>query len=556
MIISAFKEIGAAIRKPHTPEERELISNEKILSYIKLTYPNTPNPSKILTMEFSTEDVLVHLREIMKAVTVATENGDFNNINVTEFKKKNGFFKIPKSGNSVDKFVKDLLDIVSRNLSPGKKLDDLLGLLTIIPGEYDDLRHDGLRMLRGNQKGTRVYFSPTMFCTCNNSQHRLKEFPLWKINLSGYPGFQDEKLKEFFNYFPNVNNFSQVNMESSESIFKFLLSILFLKAINGNIQDDWDLRRMIYVVPVIDGRWPYQVPDFVDYYSSCLDAKSGNKGICEICGNLKQVSDGLTGELGFYTKNQEGFAVIGMKSGNLMCDECKDLTQLGFSYVKENLEYYIANRGTNKSPIMSYLIPYSPEPGNLLRLLKSIRNPSKNALENIISIGNVLDGVRDSEGSSDEGKEEADELDDLLSVLGLVFEEKYPYSLMVVTFYHPEGQSKNFHNILDIINMDYQKCVKIRNAIVKVRSDGNRLMIKHLHHIFGISAVENIRKLLRMESFNMEKLCSDVFRKTKRKFLEDIMKNVGKKQLSSFDIRKFKWFLDLSDELELIEVEE
>ncbi len=280
-------------------------------------------------------------KKIYKYITENYKNiDDISNYFKIKVRVKQFVKRIKKFKDKLEE--KDLDTIIGKKLI-GKKMDDkerlqiFLNLVEKVdPNLISDLKkssvkidisdfdlnnYDNIKLLLGNQTGTKTYFSPVMYSDIKSN--RVPKFPLWKINLS----VSDEKYKCFFDLFPSVMDYGRISEFESNEIIQVFISEIFLKILNDWLSDkniDNDKYYFLFVFGNDEKffyDYPFEDDCFLEYYKSEIK-ESGKKGICEICGKKKTVIDGPKSDIGFYTDDQNGFVPIFLKKPYKICNNC------------------------------------------------------------------------------------------------------------------------------------------------------------------------------------------------------------------------------------------
>jgi hypothetical protein len=275
--------------------------------------------------------------------------------------------------------------------------DDLESIISFNIREFDPKNNDDIRLLLGNQIGTKTYFSPVLYQSVVRNQ--VPEFPLWKINLS----IQGKNYKEFFNIVPSVLEYGRLKEKKAKNIIKTFSSEIFIKLINKWLKNkNMDSGKYYFLLIFGSGKklfydYPIEDANLVEYYLDEME-ESGEKGYCQICGGYKKVIDGPMSDIGFYTNDQKGFVPIFFDKTYKICNDCSSFLTVGLNFLQENLEFYLKSRGKNKNPLSYYLIPYNQDLELLKELLMEVKNiRSKEINKKYVIKQDRINNIRDSD---------------------------------------------------------------------------------------------------------------------------------------------------------------
>ncbi|MHA1252775.1 MAG: hypothetical protein ACTSRP_22500 [Candidatus Helarchaeota archaeon] len=510
MLINALINIGKSLEK----QVERTDFDPDIIKYINLKYPNPPKMDYIIKITIK-PCILEEFAKLKKKI----EN--INKDNLSEFVN----IKLNKSKKQ------ELVSQIFGEIEPD--FEDFNKCIETNIFEYED--EHAYKMLRGDQSGASVFLSPTMFAKI--SARKIVEFPLWKIkldsnilrNLKRDENETDDFIIEFFNQLPNMKENSKLIDSDTDFIFKFIISDIIKNVLNKSIEN-YSLKTGFYYFPIcFNGQWPYENELIKEYYRIKIsDSGSAEKGICEGCGQIKEISEGLSKELGFFSVDQLSFVYSFFQHKKYrLCNECKYFAEKGFNYVKKNLRLYLGNRGTNKNPFEMYVIPITEKIEDLKKVLSKINFNRINAekdknLEKIKRTGDVALEAKESR-IEEESIQEKKDLNILLLNLSSMGkkESKLRFELLLITFYHPEGQSSNFHNIISIDIMDYEKIINIAKALAELNNSGEWIYLSDIFYIFGQHKFRTyISKLLNLKSIKLADLCKDAFLNQKKDFFK------------------------------------
>jgi len=522
MLLNALVQIGKSIK---TTRKSNIRLDSELIKYIDLKYPNPPKTDKVIKII-----IKPNILEFFENLETKIEKTDLSEFINESISKKERALKI---GNIINKI----------NLN----IDDLKSCIETELFEYNkDLDY---KMLRGEQKGTSVFLSPMMYAKI--SSKKLNEFPLWKINLdlekissSKEPDEIEILVRKFFEKVPNIKEYSKIKNKDTQLIIKAVLSEIFLSVLN-DIIEIYELKSGFYFFPLcFDNKWPFEINIFKDYYKAKIKFGTSDKErICEGCGKKSNVNNGLTGELGFFSVDQKSFSYpFFVKDQYQLCNDCNFYAEKGFNYVQNNLNLYLGSRGHNKNPFEMYVIPIAEDPDALPEILKKINfnrgtTSKTNKLDRIKKAANAATIAKESHLAPD-NEEEKTEMDDNISEdaadkdffniiinLGIKNQKEKTqssrFSLLLITFYHPEGQSSIFHNILSVEFLEYDKIIKLAQALTNLEIAGDRFYLKYIYHIFGIHKFRPyISKLLNLYPINVSTLCKDAYSNLKIAFFK------------------------------------
>lgn len=514
MILQKIKQIGETISENYSPILKELetpspyLSNN-IIKYIKEKYINTPFTQGYIKIKIKLNGFLSRIHQFGNLI-----DSNFEKLELLKaFLDKKGKFK-PESRKEL--FIK-ILEICDSSL-----LEELSQkYVNLEQFEYSIENHDDIRLLIGNQTGTKIYFSPVMFSEI--SSKGMKEMPLWKINLE----IKGDPLKNFFDLIPGVKNYSQIASLTGKNIIQTFISDIFLQIINDFISTLTLKKKVryyfVFCFQIEDSepyRLPYQQDELVQYYQSKISSE-GNIGLCQICGRPDvSIIDGPKNEIGFYTDDQIGFLLVSLKNEYKICQECNSYLISGLNFIQHYLQFFIMKRGTDKNPLLSYFIPYCDDINDLQDILELVKKSkkSKDRLENIKEQSQIIGNIEEQEELS--GSTGMDDGMDFFTI-----ESNKKFSILVIIFYHPEGQSKSFHNILDIIYLDYENVKKIAKAYKELKEKNRNLKLKFLDSVFGRSKAETyICNLLNLKKINLNLLYKDVYQNNVKQIIHDVSK--------------------------------
>ncbi|MHA1797085.1 MAG: hypothetical protein ACTSVY_01445, partial [Candidatus Helarchaeota archaeon] len=380
-------------------------------------------------------------------------------------------------------------------------------------------------------------------------------------------------IRKFFDYLPSMMESSKIRENKPELILKAMISELFLRSINEKIQN-YELKTGKYFVPIcFNDKWPYDIELFKKYFSQESKSKKVTKGICEGCGKQGELSKGLFGEIGFYTIDQNSFKYPFL--GNLpyqLCEKCKFYAEKGFDYVKNNLKLYLGSRGPNKPPFEMYVIPIIDEIDDLPSVLKKIKfsveqrkdvngikhaaNAALSAKESQLSDETKLNVDKESEKKIDEPKGRLDLTNMFSNIIEDFFEKKRKrirFSLLFILFYHPEGQSSMFHNIISIDFMDYERIIKLGEAIRDLENSGERFYFRDLYHEFGVHKFRvYLSKFLNLSKMSLSTLCKDAYINSKKDFFQFMADPNNPPKYIRSNLRNLNSFIKITRSLNLL----
>ena len=488
MLINALVEIGKSLEG----EVENTQYDSEIVKFIDMRYSNPPKMDKIIKINI--KPCILKSFQLLKE---KIKQFDLNEYNLKKYINK----KLNKKERQ--EVVEQIIEIIKPNLEDFKKCMDTQLV------EYKP--KNAYQMLRGEKSGAAVFLSPTMFAKI--SSKKITEFPLWKINLELNIVEEQKKndetelfMREFFQNLPNMQENSKLSENDPELIFKFIISEIFSRVLNSYIEN-YNLKTGFYFFPIcFYGKWSYEFELIREYYKKKIgESGKAHDGICEGCGEIKKIDDGLTKELGFFSTDQKSFEYSFFQTPRYqLCNECKFYAEKGFNYVKKNLRVYLGNRGKDKSPFEIYIIPIAENLENLSNILPTINfnrtiSGKDKKLKQIKKAGEVAKEAKESIQKFTSDKEEKiadnsegdqgrkDFVNFLLNLGSEGSKRSQPrFELLLITFYHPEGQSSNFHNIVSIELMDYKKIIRVAKALVNLDKRGNTIYLADIYHIFGI----------------------------------------------------------------------
>jgi hypothetical protein len=546
MILNYIKQIGKAIQEDYSSFLKELRKysssvNEDLIHYIKDNYKNyTSKIDKYVAINIYIDEFIERLNQFSEKL----QNSNLEDL-ITD---KNINKKFKKS-----KRLQVFEEIVSKTDS--NLFDDLESIISFNIREFDPKNNDDIRLLLGNQIGTKTYFSPVLYQSVVRNQ--VPEFPLWKINLS----IQGKNYKEFFNIVPSVLEYGRLKEKKAKNIIKTFSSEIFIKLINKWLKNkNMDSGKYYFLLIFGSGKklfydYPIEDANLVEYYLDEME-ESGEKGYCQICGGYKKVIDGPMSDIGFYTNDQKGFVPIFFDKTYKICNDCSSFLTVGLNFLQENLEFYLKSRGKNKNPLSYYLIPYNQDLELLKELLMEVKNiRSKEINKKYVIKQDRINNIRDSDLIVEKIKENEQsknitQIVDGLDFLGYDFKKKY--SLLIIIFYHPDGQSGSFHNITNIIHLNYFQVEKILKALAKAKLHNKSLKLKSLYYIFGDYRMEKyVSSILSLTKINRRRMFQDAYLNIKEKFLQDIL-NPDELNETKPTIFQFLSYLYIISELNLI----
>ncbi|MHA1972509.1 MAG: hypothetical protein ACTSW1_05940 [Candidatus Hodarchaeales archaeon] len=535
MILNALIQIGRSLPR----KEKDFDLDEEIINYIDLKYPNPPKIKYIIRIIIKPEMI-----DFLKGLERKIEQTELQDIKYGKINKK-----------ELDLFVQKIISQVKPDFERLKNCLDT--------EKHDYKKEHDYMMLRGNKGGTSIFLSPTLYETIN-SKTGLTKFQLWKISLDLEGTLEENKLTEeenlileFFKYVPSLTKSTMIKENDPKSIVRFIMTAVLAKVLNEIITDKYDCKKGSYYMPFcFNGKWPYEFSLLREYYKKKISSDSKNKqGVCEGCGRLTDTSDGLTGELGFYTVDQKGFAYSFQTNDKYqLCDDCKKNVEKGFSYVKEHQTVYLGDRGKNENPYMLYVIPVVENPDDLPVVLKKVdlaRKESK--LQKIREAGAVATKAKKSkEGKKKTTKDSKMDFFEMLPVR--VGKTEPPFSLLLVVFYHPKGQSSAFHNIISIDFLDYTRIIRLSQQLSKLNLDwGEQLTLKDIYFIFGQHKFRKyITSLLNLKQMDLRQLCKDAYLNLKVDFFRQVAKPEESSNYIGLNLKRLNSFIRLSRSLNLL----
>ncbi|MGQ4876288.1 MAG: hypothetical protein ACP6IY_19680 [Promethearchaeia archaeon] len=553
MLINALVEIGKCIDK----DVGDTGFDKDIVKFINMRYSDPPKMDKIIKI-----NVKRCILDILNDLKQKIAKMDFNSLEIEKYVNKKFTKKTEKK-----EFLEKLINIINPDY---EKFNDCISTELL---EYkEDIAY---KMLRGEQSGASVYISPTMFAKI--SAKKIDEFPLWKIKLDttvlNLEEDEDSKdfIIEFLNNLPNMGENSKLKSSEPEMIFKFAISKIIADALNRQVES-YNLKTGFYFFPIcFNEKWPYDYKILRDYYKKQIGGRGKAKmGICEGCGMKKNVEDGLTGELGFFSSDQKSFEYsFFINKKYQLCDECKYFAEKGFNYVKKNLKVYLGSRGKQKNPYFIYVIPIAESIESLAEILPEInfkRNIERGAsIENVKTAGGVIKKSLKSQEKPESGdleenleaSEEIESKDDFINfIINIHEKKKIPrFELIIILFYNPDGQASDFHNIISINFIEYEKLLTLSKAFTELENLGKYINLYDIFFIFGIHKFRTyITKLLNLEKINLSNLCKDAYLAQKRKFFEFMADptNVSHDNYTKFNLYRLNNYLKLLNILELI----
>ena len=435
--------------------------------------------------------------------------------------------------------------------------------ISIEPFEYK--RELDYKMLRGERSGREIYYSPTL--TAKISQQGLSDFPLWKIklnlkdnNLLNTEGLSNEDkelynfTENFYDYIPNLDQMKKLENNEPRTVIRLIIAEIFKILINQKLKEfSKKYKKNQYYFPIcLEGKWPYEIRPFVEYYKNKIGKMSSKKkGTCECCGEQTDVDDGLTKELGFYSTDQKSFTYIFHKNKQYqICSKCEFKIKKGFNHVMENLNIYLGNRGTNKNPARMYVIPIVANSNDLAELLNQMKFKSTKSIQTIDeNIENLGDKIKKEEKNEEETQEP-----DIFKLFDKELVNKIPYSLLLITYYQSEGQSKDFCNIMGIDFINYEKIVKLSEFIYKLKKEENeKFSFKDIYYIFGLHKFKTyISKMLNLKKLEVENICKDAYLNMKIDFFKLLSDPLKESSYLRLNLRRFNTYLKLVGGLNLI----
>jgi len=536
MLLNSLIQIGMSLQ---TNQKIDTDLEPELVSYLDLKYSNAPKTEKIIKIII--KPCILKRFEIIKQQIATIDLNNYINV------------KIKKENRAT------IIGAIIKKINP-----DLTEFKKCIETELIDYKKElNYMMLRGEQKGTTIYFSPTM--TSKISSKKLKEFPLWKINLSSLSDSGDEKLEEdeafirdFFKNIPSLNEYKRISNNDPNLIFKTILSNLFLSVLNDLIAD-YNLKSGTYYFPLcFSNKWPYEYDIFKKYYKNKLTT-SAKEGLCEGCGKRVPVSKGLTGELGFFSTDQKSFQYsFFVNTDYQLCNQCRFYVEKGFIYVKENLNLYLGSRGTRKNPIEMYILPICEDAETLPEILRKIDfnrdlSSSKNHLKRIQSGAEAAIRAQESQTAKGIKPSNSDFLNCLINFGIEGDSNKHQFSLLLITFYHPEGQSSAFHNIISAELLNYDKIITLGQTLSNLEKEGERFYLKDIFFIFGIHKFRTyISNLLNLHPLNLSTLCKDAYLNFKIDFFK-FMADLGNTQTYiPLNLKRLNTFITLAGRLNIL----
>jgi hypothetical protein len=548
MILKYIRDIGEAIQEDTGKILQKLkikapSMNAKLVHYIKDNYTYVKNIEKYIAVKIAIKPFIGRIKEFI------------DKCNSSDLGKK-----IPDD--LLNKKIKkkkriEVFEKIYKDIDP-KLLTDLEKTIKFEIRDFDLHNHDDLKLLIGNQLGTKIYHSPVMYQGV--SQNQIQELPLWKINLS----IDKSPYKELFGLFPSVIEYGRIAERSGEELARVFCSEMIQIIINDNLQKANLKSRKYYIAFLFTEEkledapeYPYEEEELVNYFKSELK-EEGVPGICQICGKEEMVREGPKGDLGFYTDDQKGFVPIHLDNSYTICQECNSYLIAGRNFIQSNLEFKLMNRGSRTkplNPLLAYFIPYNEDSEKLEQILRIIETFQKEDREGLKGLAkkDIIDFEMEEiiEADMEDKEEENLQLKDGFELLNIPI--NISFSLLIVIFYHPEGQSSSFHNIKRIIHLNADEINKINSVYRTLRKEKNRsFSLRSLYYLFGQHKMEQyVYSILSLQKMNKRTLYRDVYQNLKQSFLEDAL-NPNKTASTRPTMHTFTSYLFMVKELDLL----
>lgn len=540
MILNALVQIGENLKE----KEVNFDLDEEIVRYINLKYNKPPSIPKIIKIIIKPQ-IIDYLESIKRKLTEIKFTG-IESGKIDKIKRKS-------IENQIIEQIKPEIEILREGLDT----------------ELHEYRkeHD-YQMLRGNKTGAAVFFSPTFYEKITGKTG-ITSLPLWKVKLDLTSHLIPEEnsqnfLSRFFEVLPNLKEFNNIDVDDTQSVFKFVISRIFTEAINSHLITKYSLKTGIYYISLcFNNKWPSEFETFRSYYKSNISSGGlGSMGICEGCAKEKSISNGLTGELGFYTIDQKGFTYPFLTNESYqLCEECKINAEKGLNYVKEHQRLYLGSRGKNKSPYQMYVIPIAEDSTNIEKilpkvdLLRSSLNQDEN-LHRIETTSVIIQEIQEENASEpDEVLTKKDLLDSFLEYSEDDSKaDRIRFSLLLVAFYHPEGQSKAFHNIISIDFLEYENIIKLGKNLAKIRLEHNEMLsLRDIYYIFGEHKFRKyISNLFNLKRMNLRLLCKEANMNCKKEFTKLMVKPQTASSYVGLNLKRANTYIRLARSLELV----
>ncbi len=549
MILKTIMEIGKSIKEDVTDTLEELQRHSPnlgsdIIHYIREEYGYSKKCKNYIVVKIAINPFISRLNEFLDKCS--------RNTNLTEL-ISDDLIKIKLNKNKRQEIFERLYSKVDPNLI----IDLQQKAIKVELRDFDYNEFDDIKLLLGNQHGTTIFYSPVMYQSVSKSL--VTELPMWKIKLST----EDKVNSSFFDKLPTITEYNTITKISSECIRKVFISDIFLSVINDYLKDI-GLKSSKYYIVFLLGKgnlqevkdYPYEIESFVDYYNSKISGTDeGPRGLCELCLEKKPVIPGPKSKIGFYTDDPKGNVPIHLNNTYTICKECNSYLIAGRNFIKSNLRFKLANRGTKrkpKNPLFAYFIPYTDDNDNLSEILnffKILEKKDKEGLEGLVRkeiITNEFLYVMESRMNEDDHRIIQDSLDFLMIPFKLHF------SLLIIIFYHPEGQASSFHSVKRIIYLNSNDIDRINNAYKKLKDRNRTFSLKSLFYLFGEYKIEKyILSFLELRKMNKRILYKDAYMMLKRGFLRDAL-NPDKTSTIRPTMFTFTSFLYLLKELKLL----
>ncbi|MHA1757988.1 MAG: hypothetical protein ACTSVV_14540, partial [Promethearchaeota archaeon] len=554
MLLNALVNIGRVIEGETELEDFAKKYDPEIVKFINMRYSSPPKMDRIVKI-----NIAPGILDAFDTVKLGIERIDpefWKNI-IDKFKKK-----LDKKKRDENK--KEVINEIIKKLN--LDINDFQRYISLEVIEYNK-EHPYL-MLRGEKKGNNVFLSPTMFTKI--SSKKIESFPLWKINLDIsliLPEKEDEEIifiKNFFQNLPSLSETSKIKEIDADLIFKFIISEIFLRVLNSDIERE-NLKTGYYFFPIcFNGKWPHNIEIFKEYYKKkTLSDENAPIGICSGCGERKNVEKGLTKELGFFSIDQNSFTYSFFKDSNYqLCNECKYLVEVGFNHVKKDLRIFLGarGRGKRKNPYELYVIPIADDLQTLSKILKELKF-TKDYKEKIIKAGELAQESNNQE--EEEGEEVSEQIlpakEDLHNFfINYYFsrgekKEKDRFELLLITYYHPDGQSSDFHNIISIDLLDHEKIIKLSDVLSELELNGEFISLKDIFFLFGIHKFKTyISKYLNLKRIDLSTLCRDAYLNLKQEFFKFMSNPSNPPNFIRLNLYRLNIYFKLINKLNLI----
>nr|MDO8115585.1 TM1802 family CRISPR-associated protein [Candidatus Sigynarchaeota archaeon] len=527
MIWSYLEAIGRCVPGVESTGSAGINIPVELAEHIKNAYPEPPGSNQVLVVTIPVDAFTNRLDALIEIINQKSSSIEktYNSIDLHKAKKE--------AAEILPKIIEDILSNV-----PNSLYDDLANLITTEIVDYSE--EIMFKILRGDDRGNNVFKSITHF-TKGKPKVGLTELPLWKIRLK-QQAWSTPSISRFINYIPNNTETREIDWaEGGMALFKLVFSDILCKVINKSIASLSLIAKSYPVCFKLDGKWPAEYPEFVQYYLAQITSTS--IGTCSICGREDVSIEELpTKQIGFFSDDQWSTQLKFTSDAPMICINCSTNVKKGYNYVKKNLRFFISSRGKKNNPFEMYILPYSPDNSIVKSVLQDIEEiratitaKAKEGMAGAISrarIATVLEKrekpaekKEDENEANAEKSETMDYFDALLQPSTIDDAKAALLSFMIVIFTHPEGNASDFHNVLDIILADGISLKRLGLAIKHVTNRYNvqPSILRRLYNVIGrFYYPKFLGDLIRLVPIDREQFFRNGYLNTKQAFLQSI----------------------------------